>query len=226
MSKKVYFPKDERFNLFCISSSKNGLVIPLAQFGYPDIHLTFYIKEMQNKESFQKLSIHLSDQQKGIILKEYLLEFNEELIKKHYSEKFKLFVDKYLSVLKKYIVEAKNLQKKKLECYDCFTKKFSQYNVHKKEAAKQAYKQMIKDIKKIYKYNFEPCSDPTHKLLIDLNTGKIYFKSTAGVFRYSSTTKMIKELDSVFKEVFPDEIKWIDNLNKDFKKILKKYKLR
>lgn len=227
MSKnKVYFPKDERLNLFCISSSKHGLVIPLAQFGYPAIHLTFYIKEMQNKQGFQKLSIHLSDHQSGTILKEYFLEFNEKLIKKHYSEKFKNFIDKYLTVLKKHIIEAKNLQNKKIECYDCFIQKFKQYKVHKKEIAKQSYKQMIKDLEKIHKVVFEPCSDSKHRLLIDLNTGKIYFRSVAGVFKYSSATKMMKELDSIFKETFPDEIDWMDNLHKEFKKVLKEYKIK
>jgi len=227
MSKnKIYFPKDERFNLFCISSSKNGLVIPFAQFGYPTIHLTFYIKEMQNKKGFQKLSIHLSDHYNGKIIKEYFLEFNDELIQKHYSEKFKVFVEKYLLILKKYIIEQKNLQNKKLECYDCFIQKFKQYEVHKKEIAKKSYKQMIKDIKEIHSYNFPPCSESKHRLLIDLNTGKIYFKSIAGVFKYSSTTKMMKELDSIFKETFPEEISWMNKLNKDFRKILKEYKVK
>jgi hypothetical protein len=227
MSKnKVYFPKDERFNLFCISSSSTGLVIPLAPFGYPDIHLTIYIKDMENKIGFRKLSIHLSNHQTGKIVKECCLEFNEELLNQQYSEKFKQFSDRYLSILQRYIVEEKNLQNKKLVCYDCFNKQFSQYKLHKKELAKQSYKQMIKDLKNIPKYKSEPCFDSKHRLLIDLKTGKIYMKGTVGVLKYSSTSKMLKELDSVFKEVFPEEISWFDKLFKDFKKVLKEYKVK
>lgn len=226
MSKKVYFPKDERFDLFCISSSKQGLVIPLDPFGYPAVHLTFYIKEMQTKKGFQKLSIHLSDHLNSKIIKECCLEFNEKLIKKRYSEKFELFVDKHLSVLKNYIVEEKNLQKKKLECYDCFTKRFDQYKIHKKKVAKQSYKAMIKYLKNIDKHKFKPCTDHRHKLLIDVNTGKIYMKTMAGVFKYSNTTKMMKELNLIFKEVFPEEIRWMDQLKKDFRNVLKEYKVK
>ena len=226
MSKnKIYFPKDERFNLFCISSSSTGLVIPLAAFGYPAIHLTVYIKEMQNKKGFQKLSIHLSNHQTSEIINEYFLEFNEDLLKQHYSEKFQQYLDKYLSIIQKYVVEEKNLQNKRLVCYDCFTKKqFISYPVHKKEIAKKSYKQMIKNLKKADAFDFEPCSDSKHNLLLDLNTWKIYRKTIRGVLKFSSNTKMMKELGSVYDEIFPDEINWMKKMIKDFKKTLKVYK--
>ncbi|MFH1472722.1 MAG: hypothetical protein ABIF85_07585 [Nanoarchaeota archaeon] len=226
MSKnRIYFPKDERFNLFCISFSSTGIVIPLAQFGYPAIHLTVYIKKMQNKDGFQKLSIHLSNNQTSEIINECFLEFNEELLKQHYSEKFQRFVDKYLSIIKKYIVEEKNLQNKKLVCYDCFCKKLvSSYPVHKKEMAVNSYKYMIKDLKKIDQFTFEPCSDSKHRLLIDVKTGKIYMKTLKGILKFSRMSKMEKELWSVYKEVFPDEINWMKTTIKNFKKTLTRYK--
>lgn len=228
MSKKnkIYFPKDERLNLCSISSSSTGLIIPLAPFGYPAIHLTAYIKDMQNKKGFQKVGIHLKNHQTGEIIETRYLEFNDELLKQQYSEKFEQFVDKYLSIIQKYFVEEKNLKNKKLVCYDCFTEKQrSSYSLHKKELAKSSFKQMIEDMKNISKHKFEPCSDSKHRLLIDLSTRKIYMKSISGVLKYSSTSKMMRELDSIFKEIFPDELNWLDELEKDFKKALKGYRV-
>lgn len=226
--KKIYFPKDERFNLCCISSSSTGLVIPLAPFGYPDIHLTACIRDMKTKEGVQKLNIHLTNHQTGKLIKKLCyLEFNEELIKQHYSEKFQQFVDMYLSIMQKYVVEEKNLKNKKLGCYDCFAKKQrSCYPVHKKELAKKSYKLMIDDLKNISKHKFEPCLDPKHRLLMDLNTGKIYMKSITGVLKYSSMSKMMKELRSVYKEIFSDELKRITELDKEFKEALKEYRVK
>jgi len=228
MSKnKIYFPKDDRFTLFCISSSSTGLVIPLAPFGYPDIHLTAYIRNMQTKEGFQKVSIHLKNHQTGEIIEERFLEFNEELLKKHYSKKFEMFVEKYLSIISKYIVEEKNLKNKKFTCYDCFIKKqISSYPMHKRKMAIKSYKQIMNDLKNIHEHDVEPCSNSKHRLLIDLNTGKIYMKSIEGVLKYSSTSKMMNELGSVYKEIFSEEIEWMDMLDRDFKKALKEYRVK
>ena len=46
---KIYLPNllKNKQELFSIASSKDGLIIPLTSFDYPDMHMTFFIKEIE-----------------------------------------------------------------------------------------------------------------------------------------------------------------------------------
>jgi hypothetical protein len=222
---RVYFPIDENLSLICLASSKTGIVLPLDQFGYPNVHFTVYIKDMKTKQGYQKISLHLKDQKADKIIAEYLIEFDEEIIKKKYAEKITKWIKSWISIVKKYIVKADTLNDR-IICYDCYINdNFSGYSLHRRDKAIESYKDMFDKIKNIKYQQFQECNNSNHRLLMDLNTGTILYKSVGGIFKYSNSDEMLAELDVIFSDTFSDELKILELVKVNFSRALEKYKV-
>ena len=223
---KLYIPLDECFNMFSISSSTTGLVVPLAPFGYSRIHLTIYIKNMEMKDGFQKLSVHLTNELTGDIIKEFWFEFAVDLVEQHLSKMFENFVHDYLDILTMHLVEEDTLSNKKLYCYDCFINSQLDYNqLNKKTRAQKQYFKIIETLEAISPTDCNICSDSNHRQLIDIKTNAIYFKSSRGILKLTDNDKMATDLISLIETTFTDKIKSIDEIIEDFKEVLEEYKV-
>lgn len=223
---KLYIPLDECFNMFSISSSTTGLVVPLAPFGYSRIHLTIYIKNMEMKDRVQKLSIHLTNELTGDIIKEFWFEFAVGSIEQHLSKKFKTFVHGYLDIITMHLVEEDTLSDKELYCSDCFINSQLDYKkLNKKTNAETQYSDLIEKIETAQPADFKICSDPNHRLLIDIKSNQMYINSSIGVLKLTGNDKMTAELMSLIETTFTDEIKSIHEIIEEFKDILEDYKV-
>ena len=223
---KLYIPLDECFNMFSISSSTTGLVIPLTPFGYSRIHLTIYIKNMEMKNGFQKLSVHLTNELTEEIIKEFWFEFAFDLVEQKLSKTFEKFADDYLDIITMHLVEEDTLSNKELYCHDCFiNSQFDLKQFNKKRKAKKQYFKIIEKMKNISPTDFNICSDSKHRLLIDIKTNEVYFNSSVGILKLTDNDKMATDLMSLIETTFTDQIKSIDEIIEDFKEVLEEYKV-
>jgi len=223
---KLYIPLDECFNMFSISSSTTGLVVPLAPFGYSRIHLTIYIKNMEMKDEVQKLSVHLTNELTGDIIKEFWFEFAIGLVEQQLSKICETFVHDYLDIITMHLVEEDTLSIKELYCHDCFiNSQFDSKHFNKKTKAKKQYFEIIEKMRTISPTDYNICSDSKHRLLIDIKTNEIYFNSSVGILKLTDNDKIATDLISLIETTFTDQIKSIDKIIADFKDVLEEYKV-
>jgi len=198
---KIYFLKDEEFNLFSLISSKEGLVIPLTYWGYPGVHLTVYIKEMEHKKGFKKINFHLTNENNKIRPFEKHYEFNEEEIntksrrfKEEIAKIFKNFLTKYLTKIDNPVI-----------CIECFVlEKFpDSKKLDKKENALEYYKNLVQKGKKIEKLEFneiKPCNSKNHCMYYEPSEEKFYIKYPGGFVTYENNDLLIKNVEKLLKE--------------------------
>lgn len=226
MTDKLYFPVDENFNLFCLSSSSTGLVIPLGPFGYPSTHLTIYMRDVVSKEGFQKLVIHITHELTGEKIIESYVEFNKEMTKRYFEEKFHKYLLEIVEIMKECVVKEEVLRSKKLHCYDCMLSKFGSLNLSTRKAAAKSFIAFKEKIPLAQLSPIFPCSNPDHHLLIDMKSGDMFMKTRFGVTIYKDKSDHIfKKIEAAIQKIFPEEIAWMDKIHSEFSIALEPYKI-
>lgn len=228
MSNKVYFPKNESFNeFFSFAVSTNGWVIPLNYFDYPNIHITIYVKEMENKKDWKKLSIHITKDNK--IIDEFYLEWNEKdpKLEEKYLKKSIKFMNEYSKIFEKYKITTQKIDEKNIICYDCLYKQ-KPLQLDTKSRAKKAFNSLIERIKneRLNYPNYKECQNNKHNVLMNIETGQMYRQTSFGLFTFSNTEKFIEEFGNIIEKVFSDEFKWLEEVKNKLSKTLDRYKLK
>jgi len=228
MSKKIYLPKNENFNdFFSIALSTDGWVIPLNYFNYPNMYITIYIKNIESKKGWKKLSIHLTKDDKS--LEEFYLEWNEKdpKLKEKYLNKSIRFINEYSKIFEKYNLNTQDFNKKNIICYDCLLKQ-KPLELDTKSKAKKAFNSLVEEIKneRFFYPNFTECLNSKHNILMNIETGQMYRKTSFGLFTFSNTEKFMKEFEKIIEDVFYEEIEWCENTINQLSKTLERYKLK
>lgn len=224
MKNKIYLPKDKN-KLFSIISSKEGLVLPLTYWGYPNMHITFYMKDMPRKKGFQKLNIHVTQEGE----KEKIIEFNYEFDKSISNKKNKKLEEQFKKIFLEFL---KKYSKKKPEesiCLECFIKDTFEPSekFNKKSEAKEFYKKIIGkklgfDKEDLLKY--KECNIKNHYLFYDLKKKGLFVRYPTGFVSYFNNQKLIKKIEPLLKENFLFFAKEFKNIVKKTKSKLKEFK--
>jgi hypothetical protein len=234
MSRNKFYLQNKFFdenstNFFSIASSKEGIVIPLNYFNYDNTHLTIYKKKMKNKEGYEKISIHLTKNNK--IIYENIFEINEEELNKNILNKLLIFLIKYKKLVDKYKINEDYLLKNDIYCFKCFIE-LEGINFNKdfrtKKLAKESYNKLLNLSKNKKKYpHFTKCNKPKHSLLsqkID-NNYKLFQKTPFGVIDLSNDI-FYKKIDFLFEKIFHEETSKAKELMEIFKQKLEECKLK
>ena len=207
MSKnKIYLPANESYDEFLIlSTSKEGIIIPLNFLGHPHLHATVYAKKIQEKDQTFKVSIHITDIIRNEIIKEFYFEFNETELKE--------FVQKLLDIIKELSITEETLDKSTLCCFDCGLTDINMQKAMKNTAnAKEFWKKFHQDIN-IQIIPVDKCTDIKHKLILDVKNERVYTKSSPGCYLViDEEYSFIERLKPLVEEYFGEEFRAIDNI--------------
>jgi len=220
---KVYFPKNEK-ELFIICGSKDGLVIPLRDFGYPNIHITFYIKQNKINKKIKQINIHLTDEISGLRLYEKNADLDEENIKICFSNCFKELknvVSFYQRKFKKISYSSKNLF-----CTECVGKNLiPNLDMKTREKAKKSYINLFNFLGNIddsfFINNVVNCNDNKHIIFYDILTKRTYYRICDSFVTQKDANKYTQALENVFNKEFSKALSIVDKIIQDIKHILK-----
>jgi len=118
---KIYLPnlpKDEQ-ELFSIINSKEGLVIPLTNFGYPDMHITFFSKEIE--PNLILFNVHIKDELSNELIVNKSIKYHPEELDEWLNKKNNRLREVFFYYFKKW--DKKQTDSKNLVCVNCFIEK-------------------------------------------------------------------------------------------------------
>jgi hypothetical protein len=233
MSKKIYLPfKEETIipvnedELFSIGFSSEGIVITLNKFGYKDIHITIYIKEIDEINKTIKINAHLTKENKEEKYKEKLLEFERTIdlkkIEKYVKEKEEKIAEIYLnhqkSIKQKY-------NPRRIICSRCAGKELK-LSLKSKKKALEAYQ-------KIENFEFtneiihtcHSCKEEKHNPHYHLRKRIILYKIGDKYQTEKQAKKFIEKIKKeIFSEVYEIIEKEIKPIREEFERVMKEHK--
>ena len=213
--------------LFIICGSKDGLVIPLCDFGYPNIHLTSYIKQNKINKKINLINIHLTDEISGLKLYEKNMYLNEENIKKCFSNCFKELkkvVNFYEIKFKKISYSSKNLF-----CTECVGKNLiPTLDMKTREKAKKSYRNLFNLLGNIndsfFINNVGKCNDKKHIIFYDILTKKTYYRICGNFVTQKDANKYTRAMENVFNKNLSEALSIVDKTIHEMKQTLKNTK--
>jgi hypothetical protein len=220
--KKIYLPQDTG-ELFSICSSREGFVVPLVNFGYPDLHITFYIKDVEGKLENYKLNIHITNEKSKEFIFGKELVFNKEELEKNLGKKLeevKKLTEEYYNRLK-----YKKISKEGLVCIDCFIEDNIKPNIkiENREDATKTYALMQKDW--LIRYNQYPlCDKRNHKRIYDPFSKKEYYKFLGFITPWEDIENYSKDFQKIFVKEMIKISEIMEEWTNEFKKKLKEIK--
>jgi hypothetical protein len=213
---KIYLPRTKT-KVFSVISSREGVVIPLVNFGYPNIHLTIFLKELSKEPFLAHLNAHLTHEKNKLKLKEYSLLIDEEG-RKNFQRKMEECQLQLVALVRKSSRKVR-LNEKYLFCSDC-AHKGGKFNPSTKEEAKRMYKHLEElfgnHIKNLVG---RQCNDLSHKMYFHLRTKKMYVKRHDDFYAYHKD--FFRELGKIFDERFKEMFLIMRSIEKELKEILK-----
>jgi hypothetical protein len=222
MKDKVYFPKDDKLNLFSVASAKEGIIIPLIYWGYPQRHVTLYVKDMNTKPGYQKVNIHLTNENNN----KRILELNYEFPKDALNPNNQKFIEELRRIFQESFNKFYTNENKRFVCIECFLKdKFIPGCTEDQEKARQFYNDLIKNSKNLKKEDFDinkECTENKHCLFYDLKEEALYIRYLQGFVTYSDNDLFLKKVEALFKEQFSPLANGINTVFKSIKKALRK----
>jgi len=209
---KIYLPKDEEHNLFWIAQSRDGLVVSLSDFGYKNMHLTFFLKEIEKDRMI--FNIHITKEGEN---KEYpfsiRFEFDKREVESKISKKMQTLVPNLTvlveSIRKKIIQKPKNAF-----CLECFYRE--NFNFQEDMSNRQSATQVLKDIKNIEKdigkYKLTTsCEKEKHNIYFNLEDNKMYIKMPFGFLDWKDWELFQKGLIKLFETEFKEELSLLES---------------
>lgn len=212
--KKVYLPKDEE-ELFSVSKTKDGFMIPLAYFGYPNLHVQLFSRKLE--EDLVLFNIHIKDESNNEMIVNKSIRFKPSQLESHINKK----LDRLKKVSLKYFNKWSKIKRNSSDfrCLDCFREKIMpELPINKKNKAIEFYNELWDskvDIKELN--NFPLCNKHKHISLINLKDGNNYYR----IDNFILTEKEINDYSNAVQEVFQEEFdkvsEFFDSVHHDFK---------
>lgn len=224
-NQKIYLPRDENPNLFKIRTSDNAILIFLDYFGYPNLHLTFYIKELPEDERL--FDLHLTDEKTGEKLYQNSIKINIPKTEKKIQEKLFELNDDFIKLIQEH--KKKSIDKKDLVCLNCFVEDQEKFpeKLDNKEYAKEFYSGIFN---KTIKFDVEKlktcvkCNNSKHDIFMDKNLTNMYMKNAMGIFTFKDQVEFSNNLVNLIREKFKDELNKFEKVAEEIKNKLKEYK--
>ncbi len=224
MKNKIYFPKDDDMNIFSAVQSKDGLVIPLSYWGYPNIHVTIFSREIKRRPGWNKFSVHLK--RNGDSSNFY--EFYQEFDKNKFNQKNKRLEEEIKKIFTDFLRKYSGDLPENSICLDCAIKemfKGANKKIKNKEDAQKFYRDLIKRSKNLdeFENKFKRCNKPGHYLFYNNKKKTLYVKYPSGYVSYLDNKKLEKNLVNLLKQNFTNIFNNFKNIIKDAKKALRRY---
>ena len=215
---KIYFPKDEK-ELFSVARSNDGLVIPLVNFGYPNMHATVFLREIEKDLLLFNVHIKYDISEKMIVSKS--IKFNPKILKNQLNEKIKKLREVCFYYFKKW--DKQKVNTKDFVCLDCFIKKkmLSLPPINKRKNAQKFYESLPKLIEDRDILSYPICNKPKHSFLYNIKKDEIYYRIANHIITQKESDEYVFSMESVFKEEFEKFSKFLDSIIKDFHKYIK-----
>ncbi len=210
---KIYLPKDEK-ELFSVASSKDGLVVPLVNFGYPNIHVTIFLRELDKDLLF---NVHIKDEISKEMIVNKEIRFNPKILKNQLNEKIKKLREVYFYYSKKW--DKQKVNTKDFVCLDCFIKQKMLFlpPINKRKNAQKFYESLPKLIEDRHVLNSCPiCNKPKHSLLYNIEKDEIYYRIAGNIITQKESDEYVIAMQAVFEEGFDKLSPFFDSLKKEF----------
>ncbi|MCF7910547.1 hypothetical protein K9L16_02640 [Candidatus Pacearchaeota archaeon] len=217
MSEKFYIPKDDDLNLFKVRTSDNAIIIPLDYFGYPNLHITLYVKELP--EDKRLFDVHITKEKENTPIYNNHLEINVSETEKLIQNKLIEMNEDFVNLIKEH--KAKSISKHNLLCLDCFVRdnqKFTE-KINNKNFALEFYKGIFN---KTIKFDIEElkkcpvCNNSDHNTFVDDEFTNMYVKNALGLFTFKDQVEFSNNLVNIIKNNFQEEF---DRFNKIIEEI-------
>lgn len=222
MSEKFYLPRNDELNLFKIRTSDNAIIIPLNYFGYPNLHVTLYIKDLPGDKRI--FDVHLTNEKESKTIYNNFLEINISETEKLIQNKLFEMNNDFIDLVKDHKLKA--VDKRNLFCLNCFVEDNQKFpeKLNNKNYASEFYSGIIN---KTIKFDIEElkkcknCNNPKHDTFLDDQFKNMYMKNALGLFTFKDQVDFSTKLMEIIKKNFQEEI---NSLNKIIEEI--KLKLR
>lgn len=207
---KVYLPKDEEDNLFWVAQSREGLVVSLSDFGYKNMHLTFFLKEIEKDKML--FNIHITEEGEN---KRYpfsiRFEFDRKEVESNISKKMQAIVPNLTALVES--IRKKTIRKPRgVFCLRCFYwENFNFQNMSNRQSATRVLKE-IKTIKKdIRNYKLTTsCEKEKHNIYFNLGNDKRYIKMPFGFIAWKDWELFQNGLIKLFETEFKEELSFLE----------------
>ena len=215
---KIYLPKDESSNLFKIRTSDNSIIIFLNYFGYPSLHLTFYIKELSEDERL--FDIHLTDEKNNKKIYQTHIQINILETEKKIQERLFELTEDFTNLIKGH--KEKSIEKNNLLCLNCFVEDQQKIpeRLNDKNYALEFYSGIFNKTIEFDKEKVKEChncENSLHNTFVDDKFTSMYFKNNLGLFTFKDQVDFSNELVKIIKEKFKGEFNQFNKIINELK---------
>ncbi len=224
-NKGFYLPKEGGENIFKIRGTDNAILIFLDYFGYKGLHITVYVKEIDEKNKI--FNIHITDEVNNKKIYDKSIKLNMVEFENDIQKDLLELNEVIINLVQDHVGKSKKVNN--LLCLSCFVQDKLEYpqRIKNRVEASRFYSGILN---KTIEFDIEElkkcvnCNNPEHDTYVDTNLTNLYMKNALGLFVFEDQLNFSKELLEIIKVKFQKEFDRLEGLFDEMKLVLESYK--